>query len=119
MDLSSKLKTVHRSFLDSERQLAEKFFERKIPPFEFIIMLTQDLNYVWMKPFSALISEIDAFADASIDMTKDDLANISDQLDFLLTTTESSLSLRPHLGVAPDFIKLHSVLKSVLNEVNN
>jgi hypothetical protein len=118
IELSLKLKDVHKRFLDNERQQAEKFFERKIAPFEFLLMLTQDLNYVWIRPFSALIAEIDAFADESMDITKTDLACIKDQVDFLLKSAESSLSSRyqHHLGTDPDFIMLHASLKSVLNE---
>jgi hypothetical protein len=118
VDLSQKLKDVHKRFLENERHQAESFFERKIAPFEFLLMLTQDKNFAWLQPFSALISEIDAFADDAEEITKKDLSCIKDQIDFLLKNAESSLAVRyqHHLNIDADFIMLHAQLKKVLTE---
>lgn len=44
--LSDALKDVHKLFLERERQQAEQYFERKIAPFEFVLMLTQDQGFL-------------------------------------------------------------------------
>lgn len=117
-DLSHVLKDVHKRFLEQERIQAEQYFERKIAPFEFLLMLTQDKNFVWLQPFSALIAEIDAFTDEAEAISNTDLSCIKDQIDFLLKDPSSTIVKRynHHLSNDAAFIMLHSNLKKELNE---
>lgn len=117
--LSDVLKDVHKRFLEQERVQAEQYFEKKISPFEFLLMLTQDKNFVWLQPFSDLIAEIDAFTDEADEISMSDLKCIKDQIDFLLKDTESSIVKRynHHLSTDAAFIMLHSSLKKELNEL--
>lgn len=115
--LSNVLKDVHKRFLENERQQAEAYFERKIAAFEFVVMLTQDKNFKWLAPFSALIAEMDAFADENEEISQADLITIKNQIDFLLQNESSSVANRynHHLNTDAAFIMLHSELKKELN----
>lgn len=112
-NLSHALKDVHRRFLEQERIQAEQYFGRKITPFEFLLMLTQDKNFIWLQPFSALIAEIDAFTDDAEEISAADLKCIKDQVNFLLKDPASSIVKRysHHLSTDAAFIMLHSHLK--------
>lgn len=115
-NISYALKDVHKRFLEQERIQAEQYFERKIAPFEFLLMLTQDKNFAWLQPFSALIAEIDAFADEAETISKSDVVCIKDQIDFLLKDSSSNIVKRynHHLSTDADFIMFHSALKKEL-----
>lgn len=116
-NISNALKDVHKRFLERERIQAEQYFERKIAPFEFLLMLTQDKNFVWLQPFSALIAEIDAFTDEAESILKSDVECIKNQIDFLLKDPSSTIVKRynHHLGTDADFIMFHAALKKELN----
>ena len=116
--LNDKLKEVHKRFLENERIEAEEYFQRKIAPFEFLLMLTQDNKFIWLKPFSALIAEIDAFSDHTEKITQDDLICIRDQIDYILTNPDVSFNSRymHYLNHDAEFIMLHAALKKVLND---
>jgi hypothetical protein len=119
-NLSNVLKDVHKRFLEQERLQAEQFFNRKITPFEFLLMLTQDKNFLWLQPFSALIAEIDAFADESETFSNEELLEIKKRIDFLIKDPSSSVVDRynHHLNNDAAFIMLHSNLKNELNNFN-
>ena len=116
--LSDALKDVHKVFLEKERQQAEQYFERKIAPFEFVLMLTQDQGFLWLQPFSALIAEIDAFSETEEEITQKDLVCISEKIDFLLKDPASSVMTRyhKHLSEDPAFIMFHAGLKKELTD---
>lgn len=117
-NLSSILKDVHKRFLENERVQAENFFQRKIAPFEFLLMLTQDKSFAWLQPFSALIAEIDAFADEAETISEADLKCIKDRIDFLLQDPEANIVDRylHHLNTDAAFVMLHSTLKKELSK---
>lgn len=117
--LSHVLKDVHKRFLENEREQAENFFQKKIAPFEFLLMLTQDKNFAWLQPFSALIAEIDAFTDEVEVIEKKDLICIRDQVEYLMSHQSSSVMNRynHHLNNDATFIMLHSSLKMELNKL--
>lgn len=117
-NLSTKLKDVHKRFLENERIEAEQYFQRKIAPFEFLLMLTQDNKFTWLHPFSALIAEIDAFTDDAEEISTDDLICIRNQVDFIFDNSSPSLTSRyyHHLNHDAEFIMLHASMKKVLND---
>lgn len=117
-DLNTKLKDVHKRFLENERIEAEQYFQRKIAPFEFLLMLTQDNKFTWLHPFSALIAEIDAFTDTAEDISMDDIVCIRNQIDFIFDNSNPGLTSRymHHLNHDADFIMLHAAMKKVLND---
>lgn len=117
-DLNTKLKDVHKRFLENERVEAENYFQRKIAPFEFLLMLTQDNKFTWLQPFSALIAEIDAFTHDAEEISEDDLVCIRNQIDFIFDNSNPSLTSRymHHLNHDADFIMLHAAMKKVLND---
>ncbi len=112
-ELNQALKNVHKRFLENERLQAEQYFEKKIAPFEFLLKLTQDKNFEWLRPFSALIAEIDAFSDEAEVISSSDLICINDQINFVLRSEKSKIAPRygHHLNHDADFIMLHSALK--------
>lgn len=117
-NISNKLKDLHKRFLENERYQAELYFERKITPFEFLLMLTQDKNFAWLQPFSAMIAEIDAFTDEAETVSQEDLICVRDQIEYILQSSNPDLVNRYqyHLNNDADFIILHSTLKKVMNE---
>jgi hypothetical protein len=114
--LSVALKDVHKRFLEQERLQAEK-----IAPFEFLLILTQDKNFAWLQPFSALIAEIDAFASEAEEISTNDLKCIKDQIDFLIKNPASSIFDRynHHLSNDAAFIMFHSGLKKEIEAFLN
>lgn len=110
-NLSVALKDVHKRYLELERIQAEDYYQKKITPFEFLMMLTQDKNFKWLQPFSALIAEMDSFADESDEMTSFDLERFKKQVSKLFDENR----YKDHLLADPSFVVLHSSLKKELN----
>lgn len=117
-ELNTKLKDVHKRFLENERVDAENYFQRKIAPFEFLLMLTQDNKFTWLRPFSALIAEVDAFTDEASEISEEDLVCIRNQVDFIFDNSNPSLTSRymHHLNHDAEFIMLYAAFKKVLND---
>ena len=120
-NLSLKLRIAHRRFLNNEREQAEKYFGRPIPPLEFFRLLTEDKNFEWMRPFSAMIADIDAFADEAEAISMDDLKRIRLQVFGVLRSTEESSTFNKryntHLNEDPDFVMLHADVMKALDEL--
>ncbi|WII71603.1 hypothetical protein QJS83_14125 [Bdellovibrio sp. 22V] len=115
------LKEVHRRFLELERLDAEKFFERRISPFDFLQILTHDKNFKWLQPFSALIAELDAFLEESENVSDEDLVCMKDQIAFVLRRSVGDSFLydryQTHLNNDPNFVLLHANLNEALNRL--
>ena len=109
-NLNIVLKDVHKRYLELERIQAENFFQKKISPFEFLMMLTQDKNFKWLRPFSALIAEMDAFLNDAEDISANDLKRFKEQVNALLDDRR----YKDHLMADPSFVMLHSSLKKEL-----
>ena len=115
--LSTVLKDVHKRFLEQERRSAEEYFQKKIAPLEFLSILTQDKNFEWMRPFSALIADIDAFVDDNEFIDEHDWQRIKGEVEFLISHSTSPIVKRylHHLNNDADFIMYHSTLKNELS----
>lgn len=109
-NLNIVLKDVHKRYLELERIQAENFFQKKISPFEFLMMLTQDKNFKWLLPFSALIAEMDAFLDDAEEISANDLKRFKEQVNGLLDDKR----YKDHLMSDPSFVMLHASLKKEL-----
>lgn len=116
-NLSSALKDVHKRFLEQERRAAEEYFQKKIAPMEFLTILTQDRSFEWLRPFSALIADIDVFIKDEESIGALDLGRIKGEVEYLTTDPDSSLSKRylHHLNNDAEFIMYHSTLKNELS----
>ncbi|WP_295899322.1 hypothetical protein [uncultured Bdellovibrio sp.] len=118
---SRNLKNLHRRFLELERIAAEKYFERRISPFDFLQILTHDKNFAWLQPFSALIAEIDAFVDESEHIVATDLTCIKDQIDFVLHKSEVNSKIyhryQHHISEDPEFVMMHANLNEALSQL--
>lgn len=115
--LDEALKNTHKRFLELEKMHAEEYFQRKIGPFEFVTMLVQDKGFEWLRPFSVLIADIDAFADTSEEITNADLICIKQKINGLINDQESSIKKRYqfHLLNDPTFVMFHSHLKKEIS----
>ena len=109
-NLNIVLKDVHKRYLELERIQAENFFQKKISPFEFLMMLTQDKNFKWLLPFSALIAEMDAFLDDAEEISANDLKRFKEQVNGLLDDKR----YKDHLMSDTSFVMLHASLKKEL-----
>lgn len=120
-NLSLKLRTAHRRFLNNERVEAEKYFGRAINPMDFFRLLTEDKNFEWMRPFSAMIADIDAFTDEAEAISMDDLKRIRLQVFNVLRSTEEASTFNKrystHLNEDPDFVMLHADVMKALDEL--
>lgn len=120
--LSLHLRAAHRRFLENERRQAEGYFGRAIPPYEFLKLLMEDKNFAWLRPFSALIADIDAFADEAENISQEDLNRIREQVNSVLRNAESSSLLynryQAHLNEDPDFVMLHADVTKALNDLS-
>lgn len=115
--LDEALKNIHKRFLELEKMHAEEYFQRKIGPFEFVTMLVQDKGFEWLRPFSVLIADIDAFADTSEEITNEDFNCMKQRINVLINDQESSIKDRYqyHLLKDPTFVMFHSQLKKVIS----
>ncbi|KYG61022.1 hypothetical protein AZI85_08660 [Bdellovibrio bacteriovorus] len=114
-EINKELKNLHRLFLDRERLEAEKLLQRKLSSFDFLFLLTQDQEFAWMRPFSTLIADIDAFLDEE-EVQSLDLRDVRDQIVFVLQQDGSPINARiqNYLGYDGEFILAYSKLNSLL-----
>lgn len=119
--LSRHLRAAHKRFLDHERRQAEAYFGRSLSPYEFLKLLMEDKNFAWMRPFSALIADIDAFADEAENISQEDLNRIHAQVNKVLRDAETASTLynryQIHLNNDPDFVMLHTDVTKALNDL--
>lgn len=120
-EVSKRLKDLHRRFLEKERLEAENYYQRRIMPFDFLQMLTNDRNFLWLQPFSALIADIDAMVDEKESLTDDDLDAVRTQVDRTLHKDHGHSAIygryQHHLNQDPEFLLLHLKLREALNQI--
>jgi len=112
--ISKSLMALHRRFLENERLEAEKKLGQKLSPFDFLRLLTQDPEFKWLQPFSALIVEIDTFVDEAPAISDADVLRIKTQVDFILKQPKIADRYQYYLDHDPQFIPLHSNLAQLL-----
>ncbi|WP_373997625.1 hypothetical protein [Bdellovibrio bacteriovorus] len=118
-EINKELKNLHRLFLDRERLEAEKLLQRKLSSFDFLFLLTQDQEFAWMRPFSTLIADIDAFLDEE-EVQGLDLQDVRDQIVFVLQQDGSPINARiqNYLSYDGEFILAYSKLNSLLTALS-
>lgn len=112
--ISKSLLALHRRFLENERLEIEKIQGRKLSPFDFLRLLTQDPELKWLQPFSSLIVEIDTFVDEAQNITDADVLRIKNQVDFLLKQSKISERYQHYVANDPQFLPLHSNLTELI-----
>lgn len=112
--ISKSLLALHRRFLENERLEAEKIQGRKLSPFDFLRLLTQDPDFKWLQPFSALIVEIDTFVDEAPTISDADVLRVKTQVDFVLKQPKIAERYQYYLAHDPQFVPLHSDLIKLL-----
>ncbi|KYG65046.1 hypothetical protein AZI87_10740 [Bdellovibrio bacteriovorus] len=117
-EINKELKNLHRLFLERERLEAEKLLQRKLSSFDFLFLLTQDENFAWMRPFSTLIADVDAFLDEE-EVPAWNLQDVRDQIVFVLQHEGSLIRdrIQSYLGYDGEFILAYSKLNALLSVV--
>ena len=109
---------LHRRFLENERIEAEKVLGHKLSPYEFLRILTQEPDFKWLQPFSALIVEIDTFADETETVLPADVLRLKNQVDFVLKEPRTAARYQLYVDHDPQFIPLHLDLNRLLSATN-
>lgn len=114
--LSRNLMRVHKLLLENERIAAEGRLGRPLAPLDFFNLLTQDRNFAWLKPISALIAEIDEFIDEAELVSEKDLATIRARVEFILLDSKSKVAQRylRYLSQDTDLVIAHADLRANL-----
>jgi ElaB/YqjD/DUF883 family membrane-anchored ribosome-binding protein len=114
--ISKNLKSVHKHVLDNERVAAEVRLKHRITPLEFFNLLTRDEAYAWLKPFSALMAEIDEFIDETESVSESDVARIRERIEFMLQDPGSKIAARysQYLTQDSELILAHARLRESL-----
>ena len=115
-ELNRELKSLHRWFLELERLEAEKTLGKKITPIDFLHLLTGDPDFEWLRPFSALLANMDEFMDESESITHEDGLRLANEVSGVLHENESKLKAKYtyYLFNDGEFILLHGKLKAAL-----
>ncbi len=112
--ISKSLMALHRRFLENERIEAETTLGYKLSPYEFLRILTQEPDFKWLQPFSAMIIEIDTFADEVETILPADVLRLKNQVDFVLKEPRIAARYQHYVHHDPHFIPLHLDLTRLL-----
>ncbi len=117
-DLNLSLKRLHRRFLENELLEAEKKLERRLSSFDFLSLLVNNSDFTWLRPFSALIAEIDAFLSEAENIERSDLNCIQEQvLTTILRSTQLQERFETYKAYDGEFIMAYSQFHRSLTAV--
>jgi hypothetical protein len=103
----SRLKNVHRRFLELERLQAEKVSEKRISPLEFLLNLTQDEQFAWLRPMSSKIADLDALLDETEEAPENRKFMLG-EIAAMLSSPHLKDRYESHVMNDPDFAFLHA-----------
>jgi hypothetical protein len=112
------LRKLHKQFLENERQLAEGKLGRTLGPLDFFNLLTQDADFKWLQPFSALVIDVDDYPSNEQPLTDADFVAAKEQIERVLFNAESPIAKRYQNYVDNDaeFAFLHVELDKLLGQ---
>jgi hypothetical protein len=115
-ELNKALKALHRRFLENERVAAEKALETRLTPWSFLNLLTTDQNFLWIKPFSSLILDIDELDSEKTEITADDLSSAHERVMRTLYEPNSKIfeQIQYYIDHDGEFVLLNSRLNEIL-----
>jgi hypothetical protein len=116
--IGKTLRKLHKQFLENERQVAEGKLGRTLGPLDFFNLLTQDADFKWLQPFSALVIDIDDYPSNEQPLTDADFAAAKEQIHRVLFNSESLIAKRYQHYVDNDsnFAFLHLELDKLLGK---
>ncbi len=114
ISLIQKLLKIHRRFLELERLDAESYFNKKITPLEFFHMLTQNANFSWLRPFSAMIAAMDAFSE-EVEMTPKNKLHMVTEIQKVLALPKIKSRYETHKTKDTEFLNLHEEFVKMLD----
>lgn len=109
LDLIKVLLRWHRRYLTLERIDAEQHLDKKISPYEFLHMLTQDSYFDWLRPLSSMIADIDAFSE-DIEITSQNKSYASKEIKKVLALPKIQQRSEEHKVNDSEFRILHDDL---------
>lgn len=107
LQVANSLRNLHKRFLDNVRYEVENKLGRTISPYEFLSLLMQNSEFAWLKPFSALVAEIDAFSDEERDFTDSDIEEIGRKIQSLILDPAISKKYLIYSTSDTEFAALH------------
>ncbi len=107
IDLMGKFRNVHRRFLELERLDAQKRYEQKFSPLDFLLNLTQDERFAWLRPLSTMIVALDDALDEAED-TPETRKLLLDEIARTLALPRIKERYEAHIRSDPDFTFLHA-----------
>lgn len=113
--LMRELLKIHRRFLELERLEAESYFNKKITPLEFFHMLTQNINFEWLRPFSGMIAAMDAFSE-EVEMNQKNKSHMVSEIKKVLALPKIQRRYETHKANDAEFLKLHEDFTSALTQ---
>ncbi len=113
VELIKVLLRLHRRFLTLERLAAEKHFEKSLTPYEFFHLLTQDDHFAWLRPFSAMLADVDAFTE-DVEITTENKNYVTTEIQKVLALPKIQQRYERHLKEDEEFMNLHNDFTKVL-----
>jgi hypothetical protein len=113
------LLNLHKTLVDSEREVYEKTFGNISSPNQFLKLLMDDPWFAWLHPMSQLIVTMDEALDEKEPLTDDAVKNLQKQAGELLIASEIGEGFSHHYFDAlqrdPDVIFAHATVIKTLN----
>lgn len=118
-DIRSHLVSLHKTLIDSERAAYEQTFGPLESKNQFLQLLISDPWFVWLRPLSALVVDIDEALEAEEPPTTESAAAFVAQVRGLLKTSEEGhgfpRSYFEALQREPDVVLAHAAVIKALN----
>jgi hypothetical protein len=112
VELRETLLRLHKALIESERAGYEKTFGRITSPYQFWQMLTTDPWFVWLRPVSQLVAEMDEMLDGKEVLTMSGAKTLTGRVKELLVATSGGHGFSGHYDEAlqrdPDVVFAHS-----------
>jgi hypothetical protein len=115
-DLSRRVLRLHKVLLDRERRAYEAR-HGPIAPATLFQLLLQDEQFVWLRPLSGMIAEIDALADGREEVAEDDVQRVFREAYRLLKSGSSGDFHAKYVAAlqdSPEVVMAHAEVSRVL-----
>ena len=116
-ELRQALLALHKALLDAERVRYERVQGRISSPFEFLQLVLHDSWFAWLRPFSALVVQIDEWLDQEAASPEAATALVDQVRALLRPNEEGEESARQYfeaLQAAPDVVLAHRGVMQLL-----
>lgn len=109
---------LHKTLLESEKVSYEATFGKISSPYVFLQLLTNDPWFIWLTPFTHLITAVDEMLDAKEPLTVAGVEAVVHQAKNLLVATEAGEGFSRHYDEAlqrnPDVVFAHAAAAKLI-----